>query len=155
MKHVLLQGTALLCAVFLPGCVRSSALVHQAGLGPRIEIVQPKGDLVENSPFAIQIEFVPQTGSQIDVNSFDFALLIGPLRMTLRDRLRRYVTKKGFYIPDARLTRGTYNFEVSIRDTSTTRSILFKDTLTACLFERLDLWTGILLVNFRDASVAN
>ncbi len=68
MKHVLLQGTALLCAVFLPGCVRSSALVHQAGLGPRIEIVQPKGDLVENSPFAIQIEFVPQTGSQIDVN---------------------------------------------------------------------------------------
>src|SRR5260221_6228772 len=98
MKHVLLQGTALLCAVFLLGYVRSSALVHQAGLRPRIEIVQPKGDLVENSPFAIHIEFVPQTGSQIDVTSIDFDLLLGHLRMTLTDTLTHYATKTGLFL---------------------------------------------------------
>jgi hypothetical protein len=87
-------------------------------VSPAIDILRPEpvADLKVKSPFAIAVQFKPQSDAEIDPATFK--VLYGALKLDITNRIARYVKigKEGFTLENAQIPTGRHRLTVQIQD---------------------------------------
>lgn len=85
---------------------------------PAIDILKPDpvADLKVKSPFAIAVQFKPQSDAEIDPSTFK--VLYGALKLDITSRIARHVKigKEGFNLENAQIPTGRHRLTVQIQD---------------------------------------
>ena len=84
--------------------------------GPKIMIVVPETNHEYKSPLAIEVQFIPREGSEVDLSKFKVECLKF-FNIDITDRVKRYTTKQGVKVDRAELPAGIHKLRITIGDT--------------------------------------
>jgi hypothetical protein len=89
--------------------------------GPLIRVNSPKNGEIYPRPVKVDLEFVSQENSTIDVKTLK-VVYVKLIEIDITDRIAPYATEKGIFIPEADIPKGKHKIKIMVADAGGNRS---------------------------------
>lgn len=101
-----------------PGVSASAALPPPQPGAPMIEVIRPDVTQPVTTPVTVQLRFVPQVNSTINVNSFQASATRGWFTIDVTDRILQHakISESGLIAENAEIPTGNYTVTFKIPD---------------------------------------
>jgi len=91
-------------------------ILRSHSMGPKILIEMPKDGGTYTTPLSIQVKFIANNDSSINIGSIKVLYLKWMLTKDITDKIKKYVSAQGIDVADAPLPKGKHTIQISLAD---------------------------------------